>query len=119
MHTQSTYGLKKIKLISPKRPITEAELQLVHPPEFVEEMHTSKIAVCRATEVPILACIPMFVIRNRLITPMKWQTGGSVLAGYIALQKGYCIHLGGGFHHCSATRAGGFCMFADITLIYK
>ena len=29
-----------------------------------------------------------------------------------------CACLGGGFHHCSSKKAGGFCLFADITLMY-
>jgi histone deacetylase 11 len=32
------------------------------------------------------------------------------------LQHGYGINIGGGFHHCSATAGGGFCIYADITL---
>ena len=35
----------------------------------------------------------------------------------------YYIHddvgLGGGFHHCSGSRGGGFCAYADITLAIK
>ena len=26
---------------------------------------------------------------------------------------------GGGFHHCSASEGGGFCVYADITLAVK
>lgn len=27
--------------------------------------------------------------------------------------------LGGGFHHCSSDKGGGFCAYADITLAIK
>ena len=40
-------------------------------------------------------------------------------AAYIAMQRGWAINIGGGFHHCSATRGGGFCAYADITLAIK
>lgn len=30
-----------------------------------------------------------------------------------------CLSAGGGFHHCSSDRGGGFCAYADITLAIK
>ena len=44
------------------------------------------------------------------------QVGGSILAGKVAKEKGWAINVGGGFHHCSAERGGGFCVYADISL---
>jgi acetoin utilization deacetylase AcuC-like enzyme len=29
------------------------------------------------------------------------------------------LSAGGGFHHCSSDRGGGFCAYADITLAIK
>ena len=29
------------------------------------------------------------------------------------------MNLGGGFHHCSASRGAGFCAYADITLAVR
>lgn len=49
----------------------------------------------------------------------RFQTGGSILAGKLALDRGWAINIGGGFHHCSSTKGGGFCAYADITLIVK
>lgn len=37
-------------------------------------------------------------------------------AGKLAQERGWAINIGGGFHHCSADRGGGFCAYADITL---
>lgn len=48
---------------------------------------------------------------------MRYQVGGSVLASELALQNGWGINLGGGFHHCSSSHGGGFCAYADISLI--
>lgn len=48
---------------------------------------------------------------------MRYQTGGSVLASKLALQNGWSINLGGGFHHCSSSSGSGFCAYADISLI--
>ncbi|XP_065311592.1 histone deacetylase 11 isoform X2 [Dermacentor albipictus] len=40
-------------------------------------------------------------------------------AARLALDHGWAIHLGGGFHHASARRGGGFCCYADITLAVR
>lgn len=39
------------------------------------------------------------------------------MAGRCAVERGWSINVGGGFHHCSAGRGGGFCAYADITLL--
>ncbi|KOB70125.1 putative histone deacetylase 11-like protein, partial [Operophtera brumata] len=53
----------------------------------------------------------------------KWhnikEVGGSILAGKLALDRGWAINIGGGFHHCSADKGGGFCPYADITLMVR
>ncbi|GBP86809.1 Histone deacetylase 11 [Eumeta japonica] len=49
----------------------------------------------------------------------RLQTGGTVLAGKLALERGWAINIGGGFHHCSGDHGGGFCPYADITLCVK
>lgn len=36
-------------------------------------------------------------------------------AASLALEHGWAINLGGGFHHCSSDRGGGFCAYADIS----
>lgn len=44
------------------------------------------------------------------------QVGGSILSAKLALERGWSINVGGGFHHCSAEEGGGFCAYADISL---
>ena len=34
----------------------------------------------------------------------------------IAVERGWCINLGGGMHHASHNQGGGWCIFADILL---
>lgn len=41
------------------------------------------------------------------------------MAGKLALRNGWAINLGGGFHHCSSDKGGGFCPYADISLLVK
>jgi histone deacetylase 11 len=47
---------------------------------------------------------------------MRYQTGGTILAALLALDRQYAINIGGGFHHASANSGSGFCVYADITL---
>lgn len=49
----------------------------------------------------------------------RLQTGGSVLAGKLAMDRGWAINVGGGFHHCSSDNGAGFCPYADITLLIR
>lgn len=39
------------------------------------------------------------------------------MAGKLAVEKGWAINVGGGFHHCSRKKGGGFCPYADISLL--
>ncbi|KHJ98735.1 hypothetical protein OESDEN_01284 [Oesophagostomum dentatum] len=49
----------------------------------------------------------------------RYQCGGTVAACHIALDRGWAIHLGGGFHHAHRSFGGGFCVYADISLALK
>jgi len=40
-------------------------------------------------------------------------------AGKLAKDRGWAINIGGGFHHCSSSEGGGFCIYADISLCVK
>lgn len=80
---------------------------IVHTEKFVENINESRWTVSKAAEVALIVFIPMCIVRKKLITPLKWQTAGSILSSFIALKYGWAIHLGGGFHHCSAKEAGG------------
>ena len=110
---------RRINLLSPKRAIELEELKIVHSQEFIKSMTTSRLRVARASEIATLVFVPMCIIRKKLLLPLRWQVAGSVLAGKVALDHGWSINLGGGFHHCSSADAGGFCLFADITLMIR
>ncbi|XP_016498572.2 histone deacetylase 2 isoform X2 [Nicotiana tabacum] len=44
------------------------------------------------------------------------EVGGTIVAAKLAKERGWAINVGGGFHHCSSERGGGFCVYADISL---
>ncbi|KAG0697406.1 Histone deacetylase 11 [Chionoecetes opilio] len=72
--------------------------------------------VAKITEVAPAALVPNIILQKRVLRPFRYQTGGSVLAGKLAMERGWSINIGGGFHHCWGAEGGGFCAYADITL---
>ncbi|XP_055679419.1 histone deacetylase 11 [Lutzomyia longipalpis] len=102
----------------PRREISRQELKVVHTKRYLRSLRWS-VNVAKITEVPILLFLPIFCIERGYLRPMRYQTAGSLLAGDLALSHGWAINLGGGFHHCSSDRGGGFCAYADITLLIR
>ncbi|CAF1155745.1 unnamed protein product [Didymodactylos carnosus] len=95
---------------------TDADLLVVHTTRYLSSLKWS-INVARVLEVPPIAFLPNFLVRSRVLRPLRYQTGGTILAGKLALERGFAINVGGGFHHCSGDAGGGFCAYADITLL--
>ncbi|XP_032064964.1 histone deacetylase 11 isoform X2 [Thamnophis elegans] len=63
--------------------------------------------------------MPNFLVQRKVLRPLRTQTGGTIMAGKLAIERGWAINIGGGFHHCSSDKGGGFCAYADITLTIK
>ncbi|KAJ8786253.1 hypothetical protein J1605_006473 [Eschrichtius robustus] len=76
-------------------------------------------AVATITEIPPVIFLPNFLVQRKVLKPLRTQTGGTIMAGKLAMERGWAINIGGGFHHCSSDRGGGFCAYADITLAIK
>nr|KJB82876.1 hypothetical protein B456_013G220000 [Gossypium raimondii] len=66
--------------------------------------------------VPPVAMLPNWLVQMKVLYPFRRQVGGTVLAAKLAMDRGWAINVGGGFHHCSGGRGGGFCAYADISL---
>ena len=43
-------------------------------------------------------------------------TGGTIKTAEIAREKGWGVHIGGGFHHAQAAKAEGFCYINDLAV---
>lgn len=50
---------------------------------------------------------------------MLYATQGSVDAALMALDRGWAINLSGGYHHACSNSGGGFCVYADISIVVK
>ncbi|XP_074054473.1 histone deacetylase 11 isoform X3 [Macrotis lagotis] len=75
--------------------------------------------VATITEIPPVVLLPNFLVQRHVLRPLRTQTGGTIMAGKLAIERGWAINIGGGFHHCSSDKGGGFCAYADITLSIK
>ncbi|XP_044157914.1 histone deacetylase 11 isoform X2 [Bufo gargarizans] len=97
---------------------TEDDLLVVHTRRYLSKLKWSFV-VASITEIPPLVLLPNFLVQRRVLKPLRTQTGGTIMAGKLAIERGWAINVGGGFHHCSSDKGGGFCAYADITLAIK
>ncbi|XP_060126852.1 histone deacetylase 11 isoform X2 [Zootoca vivipara] len=80
---------------------------------------TWSFVVATITEIPPVLFLPNFLVQRKVLRPLRTQTGGTIMAGKLAIERGWAINIGGGFHHCSSDKGGGFCAYADISLALK
>ncbi|XP_063952767.1 histone deacetylase 11-like isoform X2 [Lytechinus pictus] len=97
---------------------TEDDLLVAHTKKYISRLKWS-ISVAGITEVPPVALLPNYIVQKKVLRPLRLQTGGSILAAKLAMERGWAINIGGGFHHCSSKQGGGFCAYADITLALR
>lgn len=107
--------VREDQFIEPGVP-SEDDLRLVHPQSYLDILSYSE-TVAEYAELGFLSYFPSYLTRKKVLIPMLYATGGSVLAATLAAKKGWAVNLGGGYHHATKTEGGGFCIYADITLI--
>ncbi|XP_063094024.1 histone deacetylase 11 isoform X3 [Cavia porcellus] len=100
------------------REASDDDLLVVHTRRYLNELKWSFV-VATITEIPPVIFLPNFLVQRKVLRPLRTQTGGTIMAGKLAVERGWAINVGGGFHHCSSDRGGGFCAYADITLAIK
>ncbi|KQK17906.1 hypothetical protein BRADI_1g37510v3 [Brachypodium distachyon] len=106
--------LEKNRVVEPLEASKE-DLLVVHTQSYLNSLKTS-FRVATIMEVPPVSLIPNWLVQQKLLFPFRKQVGGSILSAKLALERGWAINVGGGFHHCSAEEGGGFCAYADISL---
>ncbi|KAG5188298.1 hypothetical protein JKP88DRAFT_267619 [Tribonema minus] len=109
--------VKKDATVTPK-PATRRALSLIHTPEYLGSLD-SPANMARIAEFPPLAFMPAWMVRSKFTEPNLHHVGGTILAGKLALDRGWAVSLGGGMHHAHASGGGGWCVFADVVLSYQ
>jgi len=94
------------------RPATDADVLLVHTPQYVEKLKTGTLSAREQMEleVPFSAA---------LVKAFWLAAGGSILAADYALSNGIAISIGGGFHHAFPDHGEGFCMIHDVAIAIR
>jgi histone deacetylase 11 len=100
---------------APTSPVSDTDLLRVHTADYLATLRRSSV-LAQALEVPPLRWVPNFLLRSRLITPMRWATQGTIDAALWAVQHGCAINFSGGYHHAHADHGEGFCLFADVPI---
>lgn len=54
-----------------------------------------------------------------VLNPQLLMTQGTIDGAIMSLDRGYAVNVGGGFHHSSMYKSGGFCIYPDIGLAIK
>ncbi len=103
-------GVSGGEFVEPK-PATRAELELVHTPEYLDDLEA-----CRWTERTLSSELPLTPAIVRLFV---LSAGGTILTARHALRPGWAMHLCGGFHHAFADRAEGFCYVNDLAVAVR
>uniref|UniRef100_A0A1D1XEK5 histone deacetylase n=1 Tax=Anthurium amnicola TaxID=1678845 RepID=A0A1D1XEK5_9ARAE len=106
--------LDKLRIVEPLE-ASQEDLLVVHSESYLSSLKSS-LNVSLILEVPPVALLPNCLIQKKVLYPFRKQVGGSILAAKLAKERGWAINVGGGFHHCSAEKGGGFCAYADISL---
>ena len=105
-------GLRRPDEFVRPRPVARRDLLKVHTPEYLKSLASARV-LADILSVPAARRLPGWLLDWRVLLPMRYAAGGTVLACRLALDRGVAINLGGGFHHASAGRGEGSCVYAD------
>lgn len=108
-------GLRQPSDFVRPQPIGRADLERVHTVEYLRSLGRSKV-LADILSVPALSHLPSAFINWRVLSPMRYATGGTLLACRLALDHGLAINLAGGYHHASSACGDGFCVYADTPI---
>ncbi len=65
---------------------TREDLLIVHTERYLSSLKWS-IQVARVLEVPPIVLVPNFIVQRRVLKPLKYQTGGTVLVKKLLKQR--------------------------------
>lgn len=91
---------------------SDRQVSLVHTPAYLSKMKSGAFSLqdVMLLEVPF---------SKELREAMWLCTGGTILAGRLAVDGGRAIHLGGGFHHAFPDHGEGFCLINDVAIAVR
>lgn len=104
--------------VRPRREASRDELLAVHTEKYLDSLrHAATIA--GILEVPPVAYLPGALLDRCVLRPMRWGVAGTIVACREALAHGGAINLSGGYHHASADRGEGFCVYDGVVIALR
>jgi len=67
----------------------------------------------------VVAAVPNALVDAAILNAVRYSTGGTILAGRLALKHGVAINIGGGYHHAKPDAGEGFCIYADMPIAIR
>ncbi len=89
----------------------QEDLLLVHTPAYLQDLEGLKW-----TQRTMFSELPL---TREIVNLFKLAAGGTWLTVELALESGWAVHIGGGFHHAFAAKAEGFCYINDLAVAAK
>lgn len=105
-------------ILTPTKPVELSELSLVHDQSYLDSLGKGS-TIARVVEVPLLSLCPRSWLDGWFLTPARWSVACTLLAAEAALREGFCLSLGGGFHHAKRHGGEGFCLVNDVAYIIE
>lgn len=93
-------------------PATDDDVRLVHDQTYVWKLKNAKLSYTEMLRLEI-------PYSPELIRAVWLCTGGSILAGRLALKEKVAINIGGGFHHAYPDHGEGFCPIHDVAIAIR
>src|SRR6202521_6132788 len=98
-------------MVAPQ-PASDDDVRRVHTPEWVDKLRHDRLTLSEK----MLLEIPY----SKEVVEAFWlAAGGSILAGRCALEDGFGVNIGGGFHHAFPGHGEGFCMIHDVAVAIR
>jgi len=113
-----TDGLLRPPDVFVPEPATREQVLLVHSREFLENLK-DPAKVARYLEAPAVAGAPAVLIDAGVLGAFRSATGGTILAGRLALKHGIAVNLAGGYHHAMPDAGEGFNIYADMAIAIR
>ena len=114
----NTEGLLRPEDVFVPEAVSEDEILLVHSRKFLDSLKDSA-TVARYLEAPVVAPVPNALVDAAILNAFRYSTGGTILAGRLALKHGVAINIGGGYHHAKPDAGEGFCIYADMPIAIR
>jgi acetoin utilization deacetylase AcuC-like enzyme len=93
-------------------PASDDDIALVHHREYLRKLQTGKLSYLEVLRLEI-------PYSPELIRAVWLCTGGSIVAGRLALEHAVAVNVGGGFHHAYPDHGEGFCVLNDFAVAIR